>query len=164
MSELNLFLAVERTREAIRYGASPREAAMLSAEKYRVPFERVALLAHRAETECRAARERLVIAARLGAGSDPLGDAFLEPDVGNRRGRPTKSASAAAELAELFTQRNTNPGVSMGEFARIIGRSPSFVTGLKQAGRLVMVGERRVDVEGSMALIEATANSSAAAS
>lgn len=158
MSEINLYLAVTRAREAIRVGASPREAAMLSAEKYRVPFQRVALLAHSAETACREAREQMVIAKRLGTGPDPLADAFFESDGGNRRGRPTREESVAAELAGLFEQKNITPtaGVSLSEFAKIIGRSPSFVTGLKQAGRLVMLGERRVDVEASKALIEKT--------
>lgn len=165
MSEINLYLAVTRAREAIRVGASPREAAMLSAEKYRVPFQRVALLAHSAETACREAREQMVIAKRLGAGPDPLEDAFLESHGGNRRGRPTRAASAMDDLSRLFEQKNMNQtvGVSMSEFAKIIGRSPSFVTGLKQAGRLVMVAERRVDVEASKLLIAETANSNAAA-
>jgi len=45
--------------------------------------------------------------------------------------------------------------VTQAEFARLQGWSRSHVTGLKQAGRLVMDG-KRVDVKASLARIEAT--------
>lgn len=45
---------------------------------------------------------------------------------------------------------------TLSQFADLIHRSPSYVTKLKQGGRLVMAG-RRVDVAASLALIESTA-------
>lgn len=47
--------------------------------------------------------------------------------------------------------------VSQAEFARLQGQARSYVTALKQAGRLVMVGDR-VDVEASRAKIAGTAD------
>ena len=46
--------------------------------------------------------------------------------------------------------------MSQVEFARYIGRDKSYVTRLKQAGRLVLTEEGRVDAEASIARIKAT--------
>lgn len=50
--------------------------------------------------------------------------------------------------------------MSPSEFARHIGRVPGYVTQLKDAGRLVMEGQK-IDAEKSIQLIEATADPSA---
>jgi len=42
------------------------------------------------------------------------------------------------------------------EFARLLGVAPSYVTKLAKAGRLVLCEDGRVDVEASLARIEAT--------
>lgn len=44
---------------------------------------------------------------------------------------------------------------TLSEFARLLGVEPSYITKLKQAGRLVLVN-KRVDVEASKALIKQT--------
>jgi len=49
--------------------------------------------------------------------------------------------------------------VRLAEFARLIKRSPSYVTGLRQAGRLVMRGNK-VDVKASKKRIEETESGS----
>jgi len=54
---------------------------------------------------------------------------------------------------------------TQSEFAAIVGKDKSYVTRLKQAGRLVMVGEGRavrVDVEATQALLARTADPSRA--
>lgn len=48
------------------------------------------------------------------------------------------------------------PGMNQAEFARYIGRDPSHVTRLKQAGRLVLTADGLVDAEASVARIHAT--------
>jgi len=45
---------------------------------------------------------------------------------------------------------------SLAEFARLLNVVPSYVTKLKQAGRLVLVDGKRVDVEASKARIQET--------
>ena len=47
--------------------------------------------------------------------------------------------------------------MSQAAFARHLGRSKSWVTRLKQAGRLVLLPDGRLDVDGSLRRIEATA-------
>ena len=49
---------------------------------------------------------------------------------------------------------------TQSEFAAILGKDKSYVTRLKQAGRLVLTAEGLVDVEKSQALIAATADPS----
>lgn len=49
---------------------------------------------------------------------------------------------------------------TQSEFAAILGKDKSYVTRLKQAGRLVLAEDGRVDVEKSQALIAATADPS----
>lgn len=51
---------------------------------------------------------------------------------------------------------------TQSEFAAILGKDKSYVTRLKQAGRLVLAADGRVDVEKSQALIAATADPSRA--
>lgn len=53
--------------------------------------------------------------------------------------------------------------VTQSEFAALIGKDKSYVTRLKQAGRLVVAVDGLVDVEKSQALIAATADPSRAA-
>lgn len=48
--------------------------------------------------------------------------------------------------------------VSFKAFARILDRAPSYVTQLKDAGRLVMTDDGKVDVDASLALIRDTAD------
>lgn len=52
---------------------------------------------------------------------------------------------------------------TQSEFAALIGKDKSYVTRLKQAGRLVLTAEGLVDVEKSQALIAATADPSRSA-
>lgn len=47
---------------------------------------------------------------------------------------------------------------SLSRFARILDRQPSYVTQLKDAGRLVLTSDGMVDVDASIALIKATAD------
>lgn len=49
---------------------------------------------------------------------------------------------------------------TQSEFAALLGRDKSYVTRLKQAGRLVLTAEGLVDVEKSQAMIAATADPS----
>lgn len=51
----------------------------------------------------------------------------------------------------------TTPTITLKEFAKHLGVSPSYVTALKQAGRLVLDEEGRVFVEASCARIADTA-------
>jgi phage terminase Nu1 subunit (DNA packaging protein) len=53
--------------------------------------------------------------------------------------------------------------VSQSEFASLLGKDKSYVTRLKQAGRLVVTADGKVDVEKSRALIASTADPSRAA-
>jgi hypothetical protein len=48
--------------------------------------------------------------------------------------------------------------VTLKAFARILDRSPSYITELKAAGRLVLTDDGKVDVDASLALIKATAD------
>lgn len=50
----------------------------------------------------------------------------------------------------------TSEPMSQAEFARRAGYAKSYVTALKQAGRLVMTADGRVDAAASVARIEAT--------
>ena len=52
---------------------------------------------------------------------------------------------------------------TQSEFAAILGKDKSYVTRLKQAGRLVLAEDGRVDVEASKALIAETSDPSRAA-
>lgn len=49
---------------------------------------------------------------------------------------------------------------TQAEFAKLLGKDKSYVTRLKQAGRLVMTADGLVDVEKSQALIAATSDPS----
>ena len=53
--------------------------------------------------------------------------------------------------------------LSQSEFATLLGKDKSYVTRLKQAGRLVITADGQVDVEKSQALIASTADPSRAA-
>ena len=53
--------------------------------------------------------------------------------------------------------------VSQSEFATLLGKDKSYVTRLKQAGRLVLTADGQVEVEKSQTLIAATADPSRAA-
>lgn len=48
--------------------------------------------------------------------------------------------------------------VNLKAFARILDRQPSYVTQLKDAGRLVLTADGKVDVDASLALIKDTAD------
>ena len=48
--------------------------------------------------------------------------------------------------------------VTLKAFARILDRSPSYITELKAAGRLVLTDDGKVDVDASLALIKSTAD------
>jgi len=48
--------------------------------------------------------------------------------------------------------------VTLKAFARILDRSPSYITELKAAGRLVLTEDGKVDVDASLALIKSTAD------
>ena len=50
------------------------------------------------------------------------------------------------------------PAVTQAEFARLEGKARSYITALKNAGRLVMTADDLVDIEASRALIAATAD------
>lgn len=52
---------------------------------------------------------------------------------------------------------------TQSEFATLLGKDKSYVTRLKQAGRLVLAADGRVEVEKSQALIAATADPSRSA-
>jgi len=133
MDEVILYRAVTDARAAIYHGVRGREAAMMACQQHGLmhSVEVVLELAVRAESACADARERLAV-------KQNMQDHALEVE---------QDQSPLLDTA-------TRQGVSLGEFAVLIGRSPSFVSGLKKAGRLVMVEEFRVDALASLALLE----------